>query len=107
MTTQPQTQEAPVVINGLSSKIGTIERRIEHLERRLESRSPDYATTASADFDRAEISALKAAVLCMRTHAGSIHAKAVLYYRGSGSDLATDIKAIVPENEIRRMKEHL
>lgn len=104
MSTQTQTKESPPVINGLTAKIGTIERRIEHLERRIENRSSDYASSASADFDRAEIAALKAAIACMRTHGGAVHAKAVLFYRGSGTDLATDIKAVVTPHEIARMK---
>lgn len=49
------------IIDGLAGKIATLERRREHLERRLHGASRG----ASADFDKAEESALRAAVKAM------------------------------------------
>lgn len=53
----------PPVIDGMSGKIAVLERRLAHLDRRLgdADRRP-----ASKDFDRAEASALRAALKCMR-----------------------------------------
>lgn len=93
--------------SGLNSKIGTLERRKEHLQRRIDSRSANYSTTPSADFDRAEISALNAAITCMRAQHALSHSFAILFYRGSGKDLATDIKAVVSAGEIVRLREAL
>lgn len=52
------------VIDGLQGKVGVIERRIDHLRRRLERNG--YGSSASADFDKSEVSALEAAVAAMR-----------------------------------------
>jgi hypothetical protein len=50
--------------DGMSGKMAVLERRLDHLNRRLEK--GDYANTASADFDRAEMAALTTALQCMR-----------------------------------------
>lgn len=93
MNAQPKNETASP-INGMSSKLGTLERRLEHLERRLDERGEAYRNCPAADFDRAEIAMLKAARTCMQTHQGAVNAKKVLYWRGSPTDLATDIKAL-------------
>lgn len=100
------TQDTQPII-GLTSKIGTLERRMEHLQRRLDARSRDYADSASADFDRAEIAAIRVAITCMRTHQQAATAKAVLFFRGSVTDLATDIKAVVPADELSKLAREL
>lgn len=102
MSTKNQPSQSQATISNMNSKIGTLERRMEHLQRRLDVR-PTYGETPSADFDRAEISALRAAIQCMRTQQGAIGAHGVLFYRGSGSDLATDIKALVAKDEVVRL----
>lgn len=51
------------VIDGLNGKIGVLERRLGHLERRLGEPARKGATK---DFDRAEASALRAALAAMR-----------------------------------------
>lgn len=66
-----QTDEAGVpIIEGMQAKIGVLERRAEYLERKLERES--YQGTASSDFDRHELSALRAALRTMRFHASSL-----------------------------------
>lgn len=52
------------MIENLRGKIGVLERRAEHLQRKLDR--ADYAATHSAEFDRAEISALTAALTALR-----------------------------------------
>lgn len=59
----------PPFIEGLTSKVGTRERRRSHLARRLER--ADYSGTPAADFDRAEISALDGALELMRWRNGA------------------------------------
>ncbi len=59
----------PPYIDGLTAKVGTLERRRQHLARRLER--ADYTTTPAADFDRAEISALDGALDLMRWRNGA------------------------------------
>lgn len=105
MNAQPN-DDLPM-ITGLSAKIGTAERRIEHLERRITERSPNYEKSTSADFDRAEISMLNAAVKCMRAHQAVVSGQGVLIYRGTGTDLATDIKAMLSPRELERLKDAL
>lgn len=51
------------VIDGLKGKIDVLERRLAHLERRLREPKRKGATK---DFDRAEASALRAALASMR-----------------------------------------
>ena len=48
------------VIDKIDAKIGTLQRRQDHLQRKFDR--PEYKTTASAEFDRAEIAALYAAL---------------------------------------------
>lgn len=105
MTTTPN-QDLPK-INGITAKIGTAERRLAHLERRLDLRTNEYANGASADYDRAEMAMLKSAVACMRAHQAVVDSFGVLIYRNSGSDLATDIKAMLSPAELRRLRESL
>lgn len=105
MTTTPNT-DIPK-INGLTAKIGTAERRLAHLERRLDLRTNEYNTGASADYDRAEMAMLKSAIMTMRAHQAVVDGHGVLIYRNSGSDLATDIKGMLSPNELRRLCEGL
>lgn len=53
-------------IDGVNGKIATLERRRDHLKRRLER--DDYTSSASADFDRAEVSALDSAIVALKHH---------------------------------------
>lgn len=62
-------EDVPVIV-GLNGKIGVLERRRDHLRRKLDRNG--YGDTASADFDRAEIGALNAALRAMRFHAASL-----------------------------------
>jgi hypothetical protein len=48
-------------IESVTSKLGTAERRLEFLENKL-ARPGSYASTSSANYDRAEISMLRAAI---------------------------------------------
>ena len=50
-------------VTGLSDKISTLERRAAHLETRVADHSRKSNSRA---FDRAEASALRAAIECMR-----------------------------------------
>lgn len=56
------------VIDAHNGKIGVIERRIEYLKRKLERNVNYYAESESADFDRSEITALKAAIIALEFH---------------------------------------
>lgn len=60
------------IIERLNAKIGTLERRIDHLASRLEAGT--YRSSASADFDRVELAALRDAVRCMRYHRACLEA---------------------------------
>lgn len=51
-------------IEGTSGKVAVLERRVEFLQRKLDR--PDYTNSASADFDRAEVSALRGAIRALR-----------------------------------------
>lgn len=51
-------------IEHISNKIGVIERRLEHLERRLKE-TPDHR---GRDYDEAEMAALRVAIVCMKLH---------------------------------------
>lgn len=51
------------VIEGLNGKIGVLERRLGHLDRRVKDSERKGATK---DFDRAEASALRAAIVSMK-----------------------------------------
>lgn len=53
----------PVILD-LNSKIGTLERRLSHLDERL--CRGGYRSSASANFDKAEVNALRDAVTAMR-----------------------------------------
>jgi hypothetical protein len=57
-------ERRPPVIDGVNGKIAILERRLDHLSRRLER--DEYASSASADFDRAEIGALRAAIKALQ-----------------------------------------
>lgn len=61
------------VIESVNGKIAVLERRVEYLKRKLESDS--YASSASADFDKAELNALRAAIKAMRYHSALGDAK--------------------------------
>ena len=47
----------PPKIEDANAKIGTLERRAGHLQRRLDV--PSYRSSAAADYDRAEVAALR------------------------------------------------
>jgi len=57
------------IIEGVSAKVGVLERRADFLKRKLAQDS--YGSTTSAEFDRQEASALKAAVRALRFHAAT------------------------------------
>lgn len=50
-------------IQNIAGKKAILERRVDHLKRKLER--SDYSDTPSAEFDRAEIPALEDALRCM------------------------------------------
>lgn len=52
------------VIESTSGKVAVLERRIDYLTAKLDR--GDYAKSTSAEFDRAEVSALKGAVRALR-----------------------------------------
>lgn len=50
-------------IDRIGARIATLERRLDHLQRRLASPDyPDYGTTPAAEYDRAEVAALEGAI---------------------------------------------
>lgn len=56
-----------LMIDGARGKIAVLERRADHLRRKLEK--DGYSSTTSADFDRAEIAAIIDACKALRYHA--------------------------------------
>lgn len=64
------TNERAPIIDGVNGKIAVLERRMEHLKRRLER--DEYGSSASADFDRAESNALRSAIKAMRYHSALV-----------------------------------
>lgn len=57
------TSKAPR-IEKIDARIATLERREEHLSKRLED--PAYATRQGADFDRSEVAALRAGITALK-----------------------------------------
>lgn len=58
------------IIAGVNAKIGTLERRMQHLQRRLDA--DDYRSSNAAEFDRTEVEALRAAIRALRFHAARL-----------------------------------
>jgi len=63
MTTNTQPKNTPPRIERIDARMATLQRRLDHLERRLTDHN--YASAASAEFDRAEIAALTAALVAL------------------------------------------
>lgn len=70
MTDEKQEEDAGGVpqIFRVSARIGTLERRCDYLEAQIE----DGDGGASRDFDKAELKALKVAIVALRYHRASV-----------------------------------
>lgn len=59
------------VIENLNAKIGTLERRLDYLQRRAASHDPNRKDT-TREYDAQEASALRAALAALRYHRSSL-----------------------------------
>lgn len=63
---EPRSARVPV-IDKINHRIGTLERRQIHLQHRLDTQTgTNYTGSAAAEFDRAEVAALNAAILALQ-----------------------------------------
>lgn len=69
MTDREDGNGVPIIV-GANAKIGVLERRLDHLQRRL--REDGYRSAASAEFDRTEAEALRAGIRALRFHASRL-----------------------------------
>lgn len=57
----------PPIVENINARMASLERRADHIKRRLDgdAKTSTYNTTPAAEYDRAELAAIRAALQCM------------------------------------------